>query len=253
MRPSHALIALQTNPKSELPRRKPFSLSVKLSRDAYSMPSSLAGRSVNSLGSRTERDEARISRECSEILADLPLDVTEAEGKEALEPTVREASQEIRQRQAEKERQTRKANLIQQGVAEVSSYLLQLRLDQEIAAEDYFDSEFTADLRRPSGAALKPTCPATRPPRKSASWPAKLSIKSCLDLHDPVLPATPAHSAIDKIDARKGTYHLRRIAVRGTSLNRFCYFVHLLLLDNEKPKATTCQLSFEHVAVPMPG
>lgn len=95
---------------------------------------------------RTDRDEARIRRECSEILADLPLDVTEAEGKDALEPTVREASEDIKQRQAEKERQTRKANLIQQGVAEVSSYLLQLRLNQEIAAEDYFDGEFTADL-----------------------------------------------------------------------------------------------------------
>jgi hypothetical protein len=95
---------------------------------------------------RTDRDEARIRRECSEILADLPLDVTEAEGKEALEPTICEASDEIKQRQAEKDRQTRKANLIQQGVAEVSSYLLQLRRDEEIMAEDCLDSEFTADL-----------------------------------------------------------------------------------------------------------
>jgi excisionase family DNA binding protein len=95
---------------------------------------------------RTDRDEARIRRECSEIFADLPLDVTEAEGKDAVEPTVREASEEIKQRQAEKERQTRKVNLIQQGVAEVSCYLLQLRRNQEIAAEDYLDSEFTADL-----------------------------------------------------------------------------------------------------------
>ncbi len=97
---------------------------------------------------RTDREIARIRRECAEILAELPLDITEAEGKDALEPTIREASEEIRQRQAEKERQTRKANLIQQGVAEVSSYLLQLRRDEEIAAEDYLDSEFTADLQQ---------------------------------------------------------------------------------------------------------
>ena len=69
--------------------------------------------------SRTDRDEARIRRECAEILAELPLDFTEPEGKEALEPTVREACAEIEQRQAEKERQARKAILILQGVAEV--------------------------------------------------------------------------------------------------------------------------------------
>jgi excisionase family DNA binding protein len=95
---------------------------------------------------RTDRDIARIRRECSEILADLPLDVTEAEGKDSLEPTVREASEDIKQRQAEKERQSRKANLIQQGVAEVSSYLLELKRDQEITADVYWDSQLKADL-----------------------------------------------------------------------------------------------------------
>ncbi len=97
--------------------------------------------------SQTDRDEARIRRECAEILAELPLGATETEAKEALEPTVREASAEIEERQAEKERQTRKANLIQQGVGEVSSYLLELKREGEISDEDYWDSESTADLK----------------------------------------------------------------------------------------------------------
>lgn len=77
---------------------------------------------------------------------DLPLDASEADCKEALEPTIQEVSQEVKQRQAEKERQTRKANLIQQGVAEVSSYLLELKRQGEITAEVYWDSELTSDL-----------------------------------------------------------------------------------------------------------
>jgi hypothetical protein len=96
--------------------------------------------------SRTERDEARVRRECAEILAELPEDVSEVEAKEALEPTITEASQEIKQSQAEKDRQARKGALIQQGVAEVSSYLLELRREGEITAEEYWDSEFTAPL-----------------------------------------------------------------------------------------------------------
>lgn len=97
---------------------------------------------------RTEQDEARLRRECAEILAELPLDVTQAEGKEALEPTVREIRQEIEERQAEKGRQARKASLIQQAVAEVSSYLLDLKHEGEITSEEYWDSEFTAGLER---------------------------------------------------------------------------------------------------------
>jgi hypothetical protein len=94
-----------------------------------------------------DRDRARISRECREILADLPPDVSEVEAKEALEPTVTEVRREIEQRQAEKERQTRKANLIQQGVAEVSSYLVELKRDGEITTQEFLDSEFTSDLK----------------------------------------------------------------------------------------------------------
>ncbi len=95
---------------------------------------------------RTDRDIARIRRECADILAELPLDATEAEGKDALEPTVHEASEEIKQRQAEKERQTRKANLVQQGVSEISSYLLELKRDEEITSDDYWNSQFKSDL-----------------------------------------------------------------------------------------------------------
>lgn len=97
---------------------------------------------------RTEQDEARLWRECAEILAELPMDVSEAEAKEAVEPTIREACQDINRRQAEKERQARKASLIQQAVAEVSSYLLDLKHEGEITSEEYWDSEFRAGLER---------------------------------------------------------------------------------------------------------
>jgi excisionase family DNA binding protein len=97
--------------------------------------------------SRTDRDETRLRRECAEILAELPLGTSEAEGQEALETTIREASAEIEKRQAEKDRQTRKASLIQHGIAEVSSCLLELKREGEISDEDYWDSEFTAHLK----------------------------------------------------------------------------------------------------------
>ncbi|MBZ5514849.1 MAG: hypothetical protein LAN62_08395 [Acidobacteriia bacterium] len=97
--------------------------------------------------SRTDRDETRLRRECAEILAELPLGTSEAEGEEALEPTVRDASAEIEKRQAEKDRQARKASLIQHGIAEVSSCVLELRREGEISDEDYWDSEFAAHLK----------------------------------------------------------------------------------------------------------
>jgi hypothetical protein len=97
--------------------------------------------------SRTDRDETRLRRECAEILAELPLGTSEAEGEEALELTVREACAEIEKRQAEKDRQTRKASLIQHGIAEVSSHVLELKREGEISDEDYWDSEFTAHLK----------------------------------------------------------------------------------------------------------
>lgn len=97
--------------------------------------------------SRTDLDRARLGRECVEILGELPQDVSEAEAKEALEPTIREACAEIEKRQAEKERQARKTSLIQQGVAEVSNYLLELKRVGEISGEDSWNSEFNADLK----------------------------------------------------------------------------------------------------------
>lgn len=96
---------------------------------------------------KTEQEEARLRRECAEILAELPRDVSEVEGKEALEPTVREACREIEERQAEKERQTRKEHLVKQGVAEVSSYLIDLKSEGEISDEECWDTEFTDDLK----------------------------------------------------------------------------------------------------------
>jgi excisionase family DNA binding protein len=96
--------------------------------------------------SRTDRDEARIRRECAEILAELPADSTDPEGRDALDPTIKEACAEIQQRQAEKDRQARKTLLVEQGVAEVRNYLVKLKADGEISDDDYWDSDFTADL-----------------------------------------------------------------------------------------------------------
>ncbi|HEV3275356.1 MAG TPA: helix-turn-helix domain-containing protein [Terriglobia bacterium] len=97
--------------------------------------------------SRTERDEVRIRREAAEILADLPIDISEVDGKEALEPTVGEARAEVEKRQAEKDRQRRKAGLIQHGLDEVSSYLLKLNAEGEISDKEYWDASFRADMR----------------------------------------------------------------------------------------------------------
>jgi hypothetical protein len=95
---------------------------------------------------RTDHDKARIRRECQEILAELPLDATEAEAQEALRPTVREASRQIKQREAEKDRQSRKQGLVQNGVYKLSSYLWKLKNEGEITVDDYLDSEFEAAL-----------------------------------------------------------------------------------------------------------
>ena len=93
-----------------------------------------------------ERDSARLCRECGEILAELPQDVSEVEAKEALEPTIREACREIDDRQKHKQREEQKANLIQQGIAEIPHYLWRLKQDGEITSEEYLDSEFRAAL-----------------------------------------------------------------------------------------------------------
>jgi len=92
---------------------------------------------------KTDQDTARLRRECTEILAELPIDISEAEGKEALEASVREACREIEQRNAENDRQARKQSLIQQSVAEVVSYMA----EGELTHEEYWDSELTEYLR----------------------------------------------------------------------------------------------------------
>ena len=102
-----------------------------------------------------DRDKARVRRECAEILAELPADISEAEAKEALEPTIREACQEIEDRQARKRREQQKANLVQQGLAEISRHLWRLNQAGEIAAEEYLDSDFTAGLQRTVKAELE--------------------------------------------------------------------------------------------------
>ena len=99
------------------------------------------------LWGRTERDEARLRRECAEILEELPIDASEAEAKDALEPTIGETCQEIEERWAQKQRDAQKANLIEEGVAEVSHYLWRLKQDGEISAEDYWDTDLRADLK----------------------------------------------------------------------------------------------------------
>ena len=95
---------------------------------------------------RNDRDEARLRRECAEILEELPADVSEEEAKEALEPTVSETSQAIEERQARKQREAQKANLIREGVAEVSHYLWRLKQEGDISSEDFWDTDLRTDL-----------------------------------------------------------------------------------------------------------
>jgi uncharacterized protein YecE (DUF72 family) len=100
----------------------------------------------------TEQDKARLRRECQGILAQLPEDVTEAEARAELEEAITGACQAVEQRKASKEREERKASLIQQGVAEVTIYLTELNRKGEITNEEYWDSEvaehFKACVRR---------------------------------------------------------------------------------------------------------
>jgi hypothetical protein len=49
----------------------------------------------------TDYDKARVRRECAEILAEQPQDISEVEAQEALEPTVQEARLDIEKREAE--------------------------------------------------------------------------------------------------------------------------------------------------------
>jgi excisionase family DNA binding protein len=96
---------------------------------------------------KTELDAARVRRECAEILAEVPGDIADAEAKAALEPTVREACQDIEERQASKQLQASKAQKIEHGVAEVSNRLWELKCAEELTADEYFDSDFAEHLK----------------------------------------------------------------------------------------------------------
>ena len=96
--------------------------------------------------SRTDSDERRIRRECAEILAELPDDVSEEDAREALEEGIQDSTEEIEERKARDERKRKKVSLIQQGLSEVSSYLLRLRHEDAIPSEEYWDSEFREDI-----------------------------------------------------------------------------------------------------------
>jgi excisionase family DNA binding protein len=97
--------------------------------------------------SKNDQDAARVRRECTEILAELPIEISEAEGKEALAATVAEARSEIEQRQAEKERQAKKARLVAEGVADVVSYMAESERRGDLTREEYYDSELADHLR----------------------------------------------------------------------------------------------------------
>lgn len=96
---------------------------------------------------KTDQEEARVRRECAEILGELPATTSEAEGKEALEATVREARREIEERKAKADRQNRKASLIQQGVGEVVTYMAELERKGELTHQEYWDADLTEHWR----------------------------------------------------------------------------------------------------------
>ena len=96
----------------------------------------------------TEQEKSRLRRECVEILGKLPEDVSEIEAKDALEPAIRTACQEIAEREARKVRDEKKAALVRQGLAEISNYLWQLKERGEITTEEFLDSDFKSDLER---------------------------------------------------------------------------------------------------------
>ena|SRR6266566_8469966 len=76
-----------------------------------------------------------------------PENISEWAARREIEPTVREACQHTEARRAREERKAQKIRLVQQGLAEVSSCLLELKSRGEISSDEYWDSDFTADLR----------------------------------------------------------------------------------------------------------
>ena len=95
-----------------------------------------------------DQDRARLHRECAGILAESPEDVSEAEAREELEDTVRDACEAIEERRASAQRKRQKAQLIDHGLTQVSWYLMRLKNEGEISEEDYWDSALTAQLKQ---------------------------------------------------------------------------------------------------------
>jgi excisionase family DNA binding protein len=107
---------------------------------------------------RTEQNECKLRRECQKILNGLPADVSEAKTREAIRETVEHFCTELEERENTKEKQRQErwrderrkqriAQLVASGLAEVDSYLIELRRADEISAEAYWDSEWKADLK----------------------------------------------------------------------------------------------------------
>src|SRR5579875_285307 len=96
----------------------------------------------------TDADKNSLRRECLEALAELPADVCEAEAREHLQDLVEEATKEIEDREAEKERERRKPQLVTLGVSQVFCYLLELKREGEISSEEAWDSELRQELEQ---------------------------------------------------------------------------------------------------------
>jgi excisionase family DNA binding protein len=91
---------------------------------------------------RSEGEAAKLRRACSEILARLPADISEAEAKEQFAPTVQQFCKEINQRKADQARRKRKQELTVGGVREVWNCLLALKNEGEIEDAEFYDTEF---------------------------------------------------------------------------------------------------------------
>lgn len=96
----------------------------------------------------TDLDKVQLQRKCSEILADLPLDVSEAEAKNALGGPLSEARSKVNCRLAESNRQVRKRQHLQQATSELSNYRWELYRENKMNQEKLLDFELKAQLEK---------------------------------------------------------------------------------------------------------
>jgi hypothetical protein len=82
-----------------------------------------------------------------EILAELPLDVSEAEAEEALESTIEEGCWQTTNVGLRKNGRPERPSVINHALAELKTYMLELRCEGEISDEEYWSRPFTADLK----------------------------------------------------------------------------------------------------------